>query len=181
MLVLLLGAVVAGQASNYPHWTEPSFSAALVEELFSELLRRRRPRRPGSRSRGRWGSTWRGSGSRRTLSSCSPGPRGWKSHLLGLEDLETHRLWSQGVAEDQIGTPEGGVGQRIPLLMFVCLHFCQIKKQKKENGDYDGALTVLNFARGVGERLERHQRLGVWLHLCRHQVVRTLQQHWLKR
>ena len=62
----------------------------------------------------------------------------------------------------------------------VCI-FASDKETKKENGDYDGALTVLNFARGVGERLERHQRLGVWLHLCRHQVVRTLQQHGLKR
>ena len=87
--------------------------------------------RPGSRSRGRWGSTLRGSGSRRTPSSCSPVPRGWKSHLLGLEDLETHRLWSQGVAEVQIGSPEEGGGQRIPLLVFVFLHFRQIKKNKK--------------------------------------------------
>ena len=100
---------------------------------------------------------------------------------MDLEVLETQWLWSQEVAEDQIGTPEGGGGQRIPLLMFACLHFRQIKKQKKENGDYDGALTVLNFARGVGERLEGHQGRGIWLHLRRHQVVRTLQQHGLKR
>ena len=58
-------------------------------------------------------------------------PRGWKSHLLDLEVLETQWLWSQEVAEDQIGTPEGGVGQRIPLLVFVYLHFRQIKKNKK--------------------------------------------------
>ena len=58
-------------------------------------------------------------------------PRGWKSHLLDLEVLENHPLWSQGGAEDQIGSPEGGVGQRIPLLVFVCLYFCQIKKQKR--------------------------------------------------
>ena len=61
----------------------------------------------------------------------------------------------------------------------VCIFASDKERQKKENGDYDEALTVLNFARGVGERLEGHQRLGVWLHLCRHQVVRTLQQHRL--
>ena len=56
-------------------------------------------------------------------------PRGWKSHLLDLEVLETQWLWSQEVAEDQIGSPEEGGGQRIPLLVFVFLHFRQIKKK----------------------------------------------------